>query len=162
MVLTQGPAGQHHAFFLKFYLGRAWSPPPPTLLLPREARIMSTFFSSRADSSWPSWGSFVSLFSCIPCGRRHICLGTVWLGRGCGVMHPCRRIRKTLTHGTGSLTLLLAYSTPNRKQHHLGELWMPGSKLRVCFPNTALFLREQIFLSFHCPFWTGSQSIFPP
>lgn len=97
MVLTQGPAGQHQAFFLKLYLRRAQSPPPPTLLLPTEARIMSTFFSRRADSSWPSWGSFVSLFSCIPCGRRHICLGTVWLGWGYDVMHLCRRIRKTHT-----------------------------------------------------------------
>lgn len=67
-----------------------------------------------------------------------------------------------LTHGTAGLTLLLAHCTPNRKQHHLGELWMSVSKLRMCFPDAALFFREQIFLSFHCPFWTGSQSIFPP
>lgn len=66
----------------------------PPLLHPTEAETVNTFFSCRANSSWPSWGSFVSLFSCIPCGRSHICLGTIWLGQDYGTMHPYRRLER--------------------------------------------------------------------
>lgn len=62
--------------------------------------------------------------------------------------------------------LLWSYSlptpTPNCNQHRQGERWVSGSKLRMSFPYTALFFREQIFPSMHCPGWAGFRSVFPP